>query len=440
MNIKYLIRKFKIPGKIFNSLQTLWHFCLFMGRLARFSNPQYQAFRKIIKDLNSLLAIDYLIGLRDNPGSKPDPVVDNEYGNIFDCTCCDSSIYQEKYSKHEPKFITNKFTAHFGHTRLVTILLQSKILELTTNPLIVLCSRISNSWLYEQYLSPLVPVIKLDDATVSLVETIYPSRIASIETIPLHNSLVEFKTSIEVVQQEWNSHFNQPLLKISEDDLNFGMCALKEYGFLESDWFVSLSTRNSKRYAFERNCDSSTYIEAIQVILKAGGWVFHMGKFDTQPIDFQHPRFIDLLDKHCERLDVFLLSAARFHIGAASGISEIPNLFGTPTLWTNVPDLALQPTMPNSLTIPKLNCVAAQSKGHWSTALGFDMPPHRSVREFRDNTSDEIANACQELLCGLPKNGTTQNLALSAFASKGVPLHYISEYFLSKHSYLFGKL
>jgi hypothetical protein len=410
-----------------------------MSRLARFNNPQYQAFRKIVRDLNYLLTQNYLKSLRNRSNSKTDLIIEKEHGNTFDCTGCGSSIGHVKDSESQPIFITNVFTMHFGHTRLVSTLIQSKILKLTKHSLIIFASNFSNSWLYVQYLNPLVPVIKLDDATVNFIEAMYPSKIASIETFSLNDGEVEFKKGTEVVQQAWNTRFNRPFLKIFEEDVNFGLDALKEYGFRDSDWFVSLSTRNSNRYALERNCESSTYVEAIRTILKAGGWVVHMGKFDTQIIDFQHPRFINLLDKHCERLDIFLLSAARFHVGAASGISEIPNLFGTPTLWTNVPNLAQQPTIPNSLTLPKLNLLPAQPVRDWSAALGFDYPTDPSVQKFRDNTSDEIAHACEELLCGLPRNSKMQGVALAAFSSRGAPLHNISEYFLSKHSYLFSR-
>ena len=434
MKVGYLQKVFHTPKKVFNFFQTLMQFCLLMGRLARFSNPQYQSFRKIIKDLNSFLTLHHIMSLRYGTTSKLNLAGDKKHLKASDSSDCCSNAGCMKTSINEPLFITNRFNAHFGHSRLVAILIQSKILQLTRGTLILLSSRLSNNWLYENYLGSLIPLIKLDNATVNLIETMYPSKIASIDTLMFTNGPIEFNKGIEVVQQTWNSRLNQPLLKISNEDLSFGLDSLQKYGFRDSDWFVSLSTRNSSRYAFERNCESGTFIEAIQMVLKAGGWVFHMGKFDTQPINFRHRKFVNLLDKHCERLDVFLLSAARFHIGAASGISEIPNLFGVPTLWTNVPNLIDTASLPNSLVIPKLTTCCGEPLSNWERSLSFGHHLESERYGLRDNTPDEIAIACKEMLDGASFLGNRQNELVTQFQSQGKPPHRISEYFLSKHS------
>ena len=102
---------------------------------------------------------------------------------------------------------------------------------------------------------------------------------------------------------------------------------MREAGFQSS---------NDERFEDQRNVDPLTYTEAINVITRAGGWVFRMGDPTMTPLP-NIPQVIDYA--HCSMksdwMDVFLGATCKFCLATSSGYYVIPRVFGVPVLLTN---------------------------------------------------------------------------------------------------------
>ena len=85
-----------------------------------------------------------------------------------------------------------------------------------------------------------------------------------------------------------------------------------------------------------RNVDVTTYLPAIAALVGRGYRVVRLGDPSMTPL----PPMAGVYDYarsplKSPELDVLLPAAARFHVGCSSGLSLVPLLFGTPTLFLN---------------------------------------------------------------------------------------------------------
>lgn len=145
------------------------------------------------------------------------------------------------------------------------------------------------------------------------------------------------------VQEEWQRQGREPLLRLSQAQLDHGREGLRSLGIPEEAWFVCLHVReggylkeapNSAESA--RNADVMTYLPAVEEIVRRGGWVVRIGDPSVTPLP-QMAQVVDyaLTSARSGEMDVFLVASARFLLGTTSGMFAVAMAFGTPSACAN---------------------------------------------------------------------------------------------------------
>jgi putative glycosyltransferase (TIGR04372 family) len=186
------------------------------------------------------------------------------------------------------------------------------------------------------------------------------------------------------------------------------------YGLPRDAWFVGLHVREPGFHGNwhnampgTRNADIDTYEEAVDAIIRAGGYVVRLGDPSMKPFR-PRPEVIDYATASLRRpdLDIFLCAEARFVIGTNSGYSLVPSLFGVRCLLTNWSPIGT----PNWITHDKL-----VPKRVWDRHAGRHLTIEEMYRSFtgwsqfqrdfdgsqyeiHDNEPEEITAAVIEML------------------------------------------
>lgn len=152
-----------------------------------------------------------------------------------------------------------------------------------------------------------------------------------------------------------------PILKLTEEDNEWGLKQLSMLGIPLDAWFVCLHVREEGFSLIDdeiqkyRNASIENTFLAINEIVRRGGWVIRMGDKSSsimpdmcQAVDYAH-HFI------CSsRLDIFLLAKARFILGNTSGIALVGSVFGTPCALANMSPITAMGFTFKDISIPKL--------------------------------------------------------------------------------------
>jgi putative glycosyltransferase (TIGR04372 family) len=138
-----------------------------------------------------------------------------------------------------------------------------------------------------------------------------------------------------------------PLFELSPTDNKALRDYLRESGMPDDAWYVCLHAReggyNSKYEVMHRyrNVDIASYGQAVDEIVRRGGWCVRVGDSSMRPHP-PHPRVIDyaLSARKSPQLDVALPAACRFFLGSASGAFNLADIFGRPCVVTNTAPLS----------------------------------------------------------------------------------------------------
>ncbi len=112
----------------------------------------------------------------------------------------------------------------------------------------------------------------------------------------------------------------------------------RTYPALAERWFVSLYFRKKRIGENEvRDMNPATYVDAIQLVCKNGGWVFCGGDFDSDDVLPGMDNVLTYQDFPCDRAlcDLYFLTQCRFLVCGQSGPLAIAIAFATPTLVMN---------------------------------------------------------------------------------------------------------
>lgn len=197
------------------------------------------------------------------------------------------------------------------------------------------------------------------------------------------------------------------LMKIPNKCKDQGFQFMQSFGFSKEDWFVTIHIRDRNDGSL-RNSKTHSYIEAIHEITRNGGWVVRIGGNDSIPL----PRIKNVIDysqivEQSHFLDTYFLAECLFSIQTTSGPSNIPILFGKPTIQANC--FPIRHTVPcyKDIFMPKLvyskklsrilNFSEVFLSGISSSEI-FTLDDDLSVV---DNSSVEILEACKEMLAAL---------------------------------------
>lgn len=263
-----------------------------------------------------------------------------------------------------------------------------------------------------------------------------------------------------LAQVEWEKKGLSPLLALHSEDHAFGLDVLAKKNISPADSFVALHIREPgfhNQWADPlrkgRDVDIYTYLDAIQEITRAGGWVIRMGDPTMKPLppmdrvwDYAHST------DRSERMDVFLMGNCRFFVGTNSGVSYIPPVFGRPCLYTNWCSLDHRPWWSKNMLIHKN--IRERKSGDLLPYSRMIPPPlghiesieylHSQGLDLVDNTSEEIRAAVVEMMQYVEKtpnqekvlsmaNKTYQQIAVEAGGYAGPR---ICETFLDKYPQL----
>lgn len=249
------------------------------------------------------------------------------------------------------------------------------------------------------------------------------------------------------------------LLNVSEEEIEKGQNFLQSCGIESSDWFVTFHMREASDKSSLRggdNVDPSTYLEAMKLVLDNGGVVIRLGNSNMTPLEslgLRHPRVIDYAHEESRdsALDIYFLSQAKFLVGTGSGPILVPNEFGKPVLYTNVPAVGRTRRL-RGWCLPQI--VADADSGRklnihelLSIPLGWNIAQGYKNFYRIKNSPEEIKIAVAEMLKWTNKAGNfwqEPNVQISQrrfgyegnFAnwSIGIP---ISNGFLAKHAELY---
>jgi putative glycosyltransferase (TIGR04372 family) len=317
----------------------------------------------------------------------------------------------QKRGQHEStttRLMGGQFSSSFGHLACgVGERIRASQLGLTQSNYVMLGSRVANRWFVEEYLSSHVPFVYLQEDILRLVEVTSSHCFEDIEYLRIGNDYFGFEVGSSLIEEEWNKRFpEKSVFSLKPEDRNYGYSKLSYYGFENIDWFVTFHFRKSVSEK-SRNVNPESYLEAIELILDAGGHVFCVGDGGELGLTNKTKNFYDFgaIQVRDDRLDIFLLAECEFMVGTSSGPIDVPPLFGRGVLWTNCSNLVMNRPHKNSIVIPRLRI--RNQRPSFSELLadinlglyeGDSLPNWSDGVELDSNTSAEISSGVLEML------------------------------------------
>ena len=202
-------------------------------------------------------------------------------------------------------------------------------------------------------------------------------------------------------------YYGRPsLLTLTETDRARGWDELKKLGVPQDAWFVCVHCREGGSTAAEpvhslRDVDVNNYVPAMEEIVRRGGWVFRMGDAGMKPIPLM-PQVIDYahLDIKSDWMDIFLCASCRFCIRTASGLGDVPTVFGVPGVMTNavLPLSVILPFGPQDIGISKL--IRSSKDGRYLTFKEVFASPignYRWGHQFVDNGLEVVEKSSEDI-------------------------------------------
>jgi len=211
-------------------------------------------------------------------------------------------------------------------------------------------------------------------------------------------------------QRSKSEEISHPLFQLDENYIFESLKILNNLGLSSDKKFIGLHIRNIGGKYFLRNQSVDTYLPAIKYVISQGFQVIRIGN----PSDDVIPPlngFIDLTknQKILNKLDAYILANCEFFIGTNSGPANIPQIFGVPTLFTNMTSLGknIFTSSPGSKYIPKTFINSKNKKLSLSQILsnpvtGYSELNFHNMKKFgfkyQNNSSDDILLGVIEML------------------------------------------
>jgi putative glycosyltransferase (TIGR04372 family) len=184
-------------------------------------------------------------------------------------------------------------------------------------------------------------------------------------------------------------------------------------GLPQHAWFACLHVREGGYHGdwqtgVHRNTSIQSYVQGIEAITEAGGYVVRLGDPTMTPLTGLD-RTIDYARSplKSELMDVYLIGACRFFVGVNSGPLDVAFLFQKPVVLTNLTNWSISyPKRPGDLAI--LKHVYSRSRGRFLSLQEllhepFDCQCVRHIdADYRmvDDSAEEIRDVIVEFLHG----------------------------------------
>ena len=287
----------------------------------------------------------------------------------------------------------------------VVLLLQPWLKRFVVNPCLL------------DYWRPYIDVVE-DPQELASLQPLAKALAFNLHGVTPHGSrLIPFSiSSVVETQLKWEKEGRGPLLQLTVDHRERGLCAMERWGVPRGSWFVTMHVRGGTNKGAELYRDSilDNYREAVSIITNAGGWVIRMGDASMEPmpitknvVDYAHD------SAKADWLDVFLCAAARFMIGTSSGLTTVSYTFGVPIAMTNCLPTATIYLGKQDMFLPRLMRFRANGEIlSFSKTMGlpFSMgitdSMYRNILgvETIENSAEEIGDLVSEMLDVLDGN------------------------------------
>ena len=175
------------------------------------------------------------------------------------------------------------------------------------------------------------------------------------------------KEEIKVRDDNGNLQKKKIFLSFNNQENNNGLSFLKKVECNSSKKIICLIIRDRDylkkaepnidfSYHNYRNTDPNSYIEGIKYLVEQGYFVFRMGKFAKNKINFRHENFYDyaVSNNRSDFLDIWLLNKSSFCISTGTGLDEVARLFLKPILFINFTNCRLFTSHTCGITYPKI--------------------------------------------------------------------------------------
>ena len=222
-----------------------------------------------------------------------------------------------------------------------------------------------------------------------------------------------------LVQREWERKNKKPLVGFSRKEKQRGWEILtREMNFPKNVKVVCLHVRDNgfwdttgDKTNFSRSSDINSYDKCINFLLDKGYHVVRMGDSTMPKLNNQHPRLYDYATSSAKSkfMDIFLISISEFLVCTNSSLYWVAVSLGIPTVMTNWLPIGVVPLQKRDIILYKH--VYSDVEKRFLTASEICQSPlkyiwstnylERNSLTVQENTSDDLKDACQEMVEGL---------------------------------------
>lgn len=354
------------------------------------------------------------------------------------------------------------WVSNIGH--IVNLSTYAKIKQLSwleKTSLTLFYSSSANEALVEKYRS-FFSIHKFDAFTQSILDLNLRTHYSPMEIVNTHKFGILDNYKAQHIVENFiieKMGFDYHLLNLTIDELESGKTFMQKFGLDPECWFVSFHMRETNDLTEFRggdNVNPSTYIDAIMKVVELGGQVVRIGNPDMTPLSnmgVQHPKILDYATQSIQTnsQNLFWLSACKFLVGTGSGPVLVPNEFGRPILYTNVPAIGRTRRL-RGISLPQLlHDRESETTLHFEkmldTPLAWNVAPSNNRFTRIYNSSNDITAGVMELF-NLTENQPdhcwlSPNLRIDSLKNEiksweiGVP---VGKTFIDTHPELVNKL
>lgn len=250
---------------------------------------------------------------------------------------------------------------------------------------------------------------KIDAVSQSCVDLIFKTKFTPMEVVDTKKfGVLDSYTAQHIIEKETSLRFGPTnhLFDLSPIDLEKGFSNMQKFGLDPNKWFATFHMReatNSGKFRGGDNVNPATYAEGMMRVIELGGQVVRIGNSQMTTLEqlgVKHPNILDFAIKNefDDAQNLFWLAACRFLVGTGSGPVLIPNEFGKPILYTNVPAIGRTRRL-RGISLPQLIKDTKRNK-ILSVSQMLDIPLGWNVNEnYKDFT--RIRNSNQEIKLGI---------------------------------------
>ncbi len=239
------------------------------------------------------------------------------------------------------RILPDEWVTQLGH--LAMLAAQRKMIELgmlpPANYLVLAPARKVANLCYLDYFDPLFCILRDPGLTAAIFP--YQRFFGDSFMATAGHTIEPWTLAAARAEIAWGDR--PPLLRLRDEDREFGRETLRALGLPDGAWYVGLHVREAGFYGEaageageHRNADIGSYMPAVGEITRRGGWTIRLGDRSMRPLPAT-PGLIDYARSPLKspRMDVFLLATSRMIIGTTSGLTTAAQVFGTPLLLAN---------------------------------------------------------------------------------------------------------